>query len=474
MSKNIKTILEITKTHIKLVQTEGGQKGSIITRFIVEKIPSNRDEDIPKKLQGLIKKSNVKLSGINLVIPRNLLTLRNVSFPSHDAIELKEMINLQSERFIPHSKEDVIIDYLIIDKDVSGYSKVLLAVAHKDVINRYLKITEGVFPKPSIVTLSSQGISSLYSAYQKNINNVEDETSVLADIDTTATDICFYNKRLVFSRSIPFGIKDVTSENSKNFIQQFSLTLSTFKKEAPDQKISKIILFYFGPIKEFAEKLEKEFSIPVEIVDPHKIVPLEEGLALPEAIATEECSGSVVLGFGSSENDRFINLLPQIVHEEKEKRIKYKKLISLGVVLVLAISSLTMSVFTKVHKKEQYIKILENSLKETSPDVKHVQEMNKKLQLVKESLNLQVLTVDILTELYKVIPENMSLDILEMDGQGNLFLEGLALNMSDVVSFQKELTKSNYFSTAEIKYATKKKTKGKEVTDFKISCRMAK
>jgi len=85
-----------------------------------------------------------------------------------------------------------------------------------------------------------------------------------------------------------------------------------------------------------------------------------------------------------------------------------------------------------------------------------------------------VLTVEILTELYKAIPEKMSLDTLEMDGQGNLFLEGLALNMSDVVTFQKQLTKSNYFSNAEIKYATKKKKKGRQITDFKISCRMAK
>jgi len=473
MAKKIKIILEITATHIKLLQANDEEKKSIITGFIIEKILSNRDQDIPKKLQEAIKKSNIKPSSLNLIIPRNLVTLRNVSFPSQDTMELKEMINLQAERFIPHPKEDVIIDYLITDKDPSGYSRVLLAIAHKDVVNRYLKIAEGVLPKPQIVSLSSQGICNLYSIYERN-NKPEEGMSVLVDIDTTSTDICFYHKKLVFSRSIPFGIKDVNTENSENFIQQFNLTLATFKKERPEQQISKIALFYFGPIEGFAERLEKELSLPVEIIDPHKVVSLEKGLALPEGIVTEACSSSVALGFTAATKGKLIDLLPLGVHEEKKKHIKYKRLISLGIVLILALSSIMMGVFTKMHKKEQYIRILEGSLNQAAPDVKYVQEMTKKLQLVKERLNPKVLTIDILTELYKAIPEKMSLDTLEMDEGGNLFLEGIALAMSDVVVFQKSLTRSRYFSKVEIKYATKKKKKGKQVTDFKISCRMAK
>jgi len=473
MAKKFKTILEITNTHIKLLQTKEEQKGSIIT-FIIEDISSPRDEDISKKLQDLVKNLNIKQSSLNVVIPRNLITLRNVSFPSHNPNEIKEMIDLQSARFIPHSKEDVIIDYLILDKDPSGYSRVLLTIAHKDVIKRYLKIIGGSLSRPEIVSLSSQGVCSLYSMYQKKTNKTEEGIILLVDIDATTTDVCFYNKKLVFSRSISFGIKDFTGENLDNLIREFHLTLSTFKKETQSQEISKIILFSSGGIEAFSDRLKSEFSIPLEIINSSSIVSMEKGLSLPDQVLQHKCSDSVVLGFSANKHPRFIDLLPRGVHEEKEKYLKYKKLISLGILLVLAVTSIATGVFTRMHKKEQYIRRLEDSLKRTSPDVTYVNEMTKKLQLVKERLNPEILTIDILTELYKTMPENMSLSALEMDEGRNLLLEGLALAMSDVVDFQKRLTRSNYFSKVEIKYATKKKTKGRQVTDFKIACRMAK
>ncbi|MFH0911158.1 MAG: hypothetical protein V1918_06625, partial [Planctomycetota bacterium] len=100
------------------------------------------------------------------IIPRNLITLRNVAFPSHDPLEISKMVELQATRQTPYSRGDIIIKHSIIEKDPSGYSKVLLAIAHKDVINRYLKIIDKTAITPSLFTLSSQGVCSYYEAYQ--------------------------------------------------------------------------------------------------------------------------------------------------------------------------------------------------------------------------------------------------------------------------------------------------------------------
>ena len=476
MAKKVITVLEITQTHIKLAQAKEESGSNVISKFFIENISSDTDEAISKTLSDLIKKSNIKPTNLIVVIPRNLVTIRNVNLPSQDPVEIEKMVGLQAAKQIPYSKEDIIIDHLIIGKDSSGYSKILMVIAHKDAINRYLKITAGIQAKPSTFVLSSQGVFNWYQLYQNKTKGSNQDTIVLMDIDTTNTGICFvYNNQLIFSRSISFGIRDLDSGNLEDLLRQIHLTLSTYKKEKIGQEISKIVLTpSSGDIKNLAKRLEAEFSISTEVLDSQIIISGEKELSLPNQIVQCEASSSVILGFAIGRKEKLIDLLPPEVYKKQERQIKRKELVFLGILLVLVIISIMSAVFVKMYKKEQYIKLLKTSLKQTNPKAKNISQTIKKLELIKQRLNPKISSIDILYELYNLMPENISLTIFALDEQGNFSLQGVALVMSDVFTFQGLLDKSGYFSNVEVKYASKRRTRKAELTDFRIICQITK
>jgi len=477
MAKNIITVLEITETHIKLVQArEESQDNIKITKFLIENIPSGTDEDISKKLSNLIKKSNIKPTNLIIIIPRNLVTIRNVGLPSQDPAEIEQMVELQATRQIPYSREDIVIDNLIIGKDSSGYSKALLVIVHKDVIKRYLKIIDGIAARPALFTLSSQGVCNCYQVYQNKTKGIDQKTTVLMDIDTVNTDICFFdNKQLIFSRSISFGIREFDGENVENFLREVHLTLSTYRKEKIGQEISKIVLTPSSEyIKNLAKRLESDFSIPTEVLDPSIIVSRKKRLSLPDQIVKCEVSGSAILGFAVEKKGKIIDLLPSEIHKEQERGVKKKEFVFLGILLILTIVSVMSVIFTKIHKKEQYIKSLEASLKQTNPEAKNIAQTIKKLELIKQRLSPKVSSIDILYELYNILPENMAISVFGLDDQGNLSLQGVALAMSDVYNFQDLLIKSVYFGNVEVKYASTRRTRKGELVDFRITSKITK
>ena len=474
MAKKNLTILEITQTHIKLAEFKEEPKKRILTKFIIENISSSKDEDISKALSGLIKINNIKPTNLITVIPRNQITFRNVKLPSQASTEIKKMIEFQASQELPYQKEDLIIDYLIVGKDSSGFSRVLLAIVHRDVVNRYLKIVESLKLKPNSFILSSQGISKWFKVYQEQAEQAQQKIAILMDIDTNTTDLCFFSgNQLLFSRSISFGIRDLKDKNPDNLLKQIHLTIAAYKKEKLADDVSKIILMpYSDNIQDLAKVLENKFLVPTEVIDPQIIISKENKVSLPIQVAKSEVSSSVIFGIAASEKGGFIDLLPQEVHRKQKIQIRNKELISLGVILVLAIISIVLTMFIKIHKKEQYIKTLKSSLIRIDSEARETVQMIKKLDLIKQRQNPKFSTIDIIYELYNLLPENMSLSILELDEQGYLFLEGVALVMSDVFSFQGRLDKTIYFSNVKVKNTSSRRTRKGELIDFNIVCQL--
>ena len=59
---------------------------------------------------------------------------------------------------------------------------------------------------------------------------------------------------------------------------------------------------------------------------------------------------------------------------------------------------------------------------------------------------------------------------ISFNGKDYLVLRGVSNNMPAVFTFVSALEESEYFQNVKTKYATQRKAKGREVTDFEISC----
>jgi len=474
MEKSLTTVLEITQTHIKLVQAKTISSRKIITAIQLKAISETTDESVAKTIKEIISASKIKLENLICVIPRSSTIVRNLRLPSQDPIEIEDMLDLQIKQQIPYSKEDIISDYLIIKKDVKGYSDVLLVTAHKSVIERYVKMLNLAGLDPDIFSLSSLGISNWYGFYQTGIDKSVGEVVLLINIDSSASDLCFCCLgNLIFSRSVSFGLDDLNSEKISGFIEQIHLTLASYRKEKDNPEVSKVILVsQSDKLTDLSQRLKSELSLAVEIINPLDNLPKDKGLLQLMPASIENISLTAMLGLALRGNESQLNLLPEDIYQKQKARSFKKEFMRSLTLFVLVAILVSLSVALNIYKKQRYLKQIKAAIEEIDPSVKMAERAAKKLTLIKQRLSRTTTSIDIIYELYNTLPAQMSLNVFSLDENDNVTVQGVSNQMSDVFSFQSSLEKSKYFKNVEVKYASKRRTKDAEITDFSITCQV--
>ncbi len=476
MSKGFNVAVEITETHIKLIQARMNQRGAEISVLKVEELKSYDDESISKALKQILSENKSLSSNVFCVVPRKFAILRTLSLPSQDPVEIRKMVDLQTTKQIPYSKDEVVFDYTVVGKDSSGYSKVVLVIVHQDVISRYLSIFKKAAVELEGIALGSQGICNWYSLSCKKENRGTKESFVLMDIDTSNTDICFYSDgNLISSRAVTFGSRELDKNKLDDFLRQVHLTIAAYKKEKNSQPVSQVKLFSNSEsIKDIARRLEEELSMSVEMLEVFTGRIQEKKLTAPAMSKSGDVSFAAILGQVFQASGKQLSFLPFSLTAAKQSRVIRKELITCGLLFVACIAFVILTVFIKLNKDEQRLKYLDDSIAQTTPQAKKLEEAIKRLELVKQRLNPDVSSIDIIYDLYDLLPEGMGINIFNLDEFDNLTLQGISLAMSDVFKFQSLLEKSDNFLNVEVKYASKRRIRDGEITDFRISCQVGK
>lgn len=466
MAKKTITALEITEDYLKLAQAEETSQGVIVTDLALKKIAGKKEGEIGRELSILIHENKIKVQNLIVSIPRQLLTIRTLRFPSVNKEELSSMVKLQAAKQIPYAPEDIITDFKILEVEPSGFSKVLLAIAHKDVVGRYLNILEAAALKARQLVISSEALAAWFS----NLKNMPDPAAVL-DVDTLNSNLIIAHQgQLVFSRSIAFNAQEQNEISVGNFLEEIKNSFATYQKEKLGPNISKIILTgasnYF---LSWVERLKNELALEVEIQEPQKYIQMEEGLEVPSGGKDKSVSLVNIFGLLLIEPELSINLLPLSVRQEQESRVRKKTSLFSIIFLIFIFGALISLILLKIFQKENYLNRLDFELKKISPQAQEIQQMNKRLEFIEDRLNKQGTSIDILYELYKLIPDDISLNIFNLEEKGAVTLQGTSVSMSGVFNLVNILEKSPFLQNVEVKYTSKRVVKNKEITDFQIT-----
>jgi Tfp pilus assembly protein, ATPase PilM len=100
------------------------------------------EDDIAAMIAKIIKDLKIKNPYIVAVIPLHLAITKNLEIPSLDAQEIREIIDLQSGRQTPYSREEIIVDYINIGTYRQSYTKILLVIVTRSAIKRQVTIIE--------------------------------------------------------------------------------------------------------------------------------------------------------------------------------------------------------------------------------------------------------------------------------------------------------------------------------------------
>jgi len=467
------TTIEISEFHIKLLQVlrQGGRIR--LVRHQAKQIADSSFEGIVNLLSSMVD-DKVRESHIIGIIPRSQSMVRYFSLPSHSGQELSKMISLQIGNQTPYAKEDIVFDHSLISKNPDGYSKVLAAIVHKEVTQKYLDVFKKCQLTLNSLTLSSSSIVNGFYHWQKAVKKENIALLMVINVDTSDSEICFcFDGKLLFSRNIHFGAKDLGGDFQNDFVREVSLTLESYRKENLGSLPSRVVLISsFHESIFLKEKIFEEIRIPVDIIDLYRVFPKMKDCFIPILSEGDYFSSSSSLGAVFRGPQKPFDLLPK--KENETRKIKAQQVMWLQLIgLFFVAGCLIVAAFSfNLYQEKIVSKKLEMQHQQLRPRVEEVRTKKNRIADIKNYLVSVPSMVDIIHRLYRLTPENVSYRSLSIDENDNLTIQGISEKRVDVNEFQKNLIGSPLFKDVNLKYATQRRVFEGEITDFKITCQI--
>jgi len=435
-------------------------------------IAGKSEEEIAEEIKKAFSDLKIKNSYILNIIPLHLTITKNLEIPSLNALEIKEIVDLQSGRQTAYSREEIIVDYINIGVYRQSYTKILLIIIARDAVKRQFSIMAKAGFNIQDMVFAPEGMAEVCSEkLQKELKNVP---VGIIHVDTNYTDFIVVLRGVpVFTRSIPIGIKHLTAEKGKTetkFIEELKSSLETYQSEDIDAAVQSLMLTgVIEQVKDLKTMLTATIQIPIQVLPYFECLPIDVK-AIPVAAITQNISFFNITSVFLTGKSLKVSLIPE---EVKLKRIfeeRTKQLIRMTVNAMIILILVGSFFISKAYFEGTYFKKLKD-YNETIQDEARVLERNmERIRIIKHYLKSRGYSLQVLTAIYEVIPNNIMLTNIKMDTQRNLNIKGTGRAMSNVFSFVSALESSNFFSNVKTNYTTNRKQGGQDWADFGISC----
>jgi len=468
--------IDLAGNNLKLVHIRVSPIKSEVVKILHQNISGLNDDNISELLETFFVQLKLKSLEIVSVIPSHLVITKNIEVPSTDHREIREIINLQAGRHTPYSREEIIVDCIEIGTYKHNYTKILLVIVARSAIKRQIDILNKAGLRSEKVFLSPEGIAWSISNILKLAT--EELPVAVAHIDEGLTDfsIVFKNK-VIFIRSVPIGTQHLATERERyqiRFGEEIKRSLEAYHSEDIEKNPHMLVLT--GAVEELkylGSVLESILNLPVKVMPYFNSLVASDEASKTASTATRLSFLNVIAPL-LAWSQLQVNLVPEEIKLKKIVEERGRNLIKTGI-LILILFVLLFSVFvSKVYFKTAYLNKLNKKYETLNQEVQELQKDFNKSAQIKNYLANRGYSLEVLAELYSIIPADLELNDIRFDEQGKFTIRGVAESMSIVFSFVENMEKSKYFKEVRTKYTTKRKEVSGDVTDFEIGCLLKK
>ena len=200
---------------LKLAEFEINEAGGLrLDNFAIKPLglegtqEATREKLILSTLQSLIVEKGLKAKSVNVCAPGFHGFSKFVKLPPVDAGKVDQIIQYEAQQNVPFPLAEVVWDYQILGSAPSGELEVLLVAIKSDIV-------EGLFRVAAEAKLNLElcdaSPAALCNAFRYNYGELEDCTMLL-DIGAKTSNLLFFEKGKVFSRSINLGANAITQD----------------------------------------------------------------------------------------------------------------------------------------------------------------------------------------------------------------------------------------------------------------------
>ncbi|HEX7576921.1 MAG TPA: type IV pilus assembly protein PilM [Verrucomicrobiae bacterium] len=346
---------------LKLAEFETNEAGGLrLKTFSIKPLgaegsqEATREKAILKALQETLAEKGIKAKDVNVCAPGFHVFSKFVKLPPVDANKVTQIIQYEAQQNVPFPLAEVVWDYQILGSAPSGELEVLLVAVKSDVVEGLFRVAAQAKLRLQLCDASP---AALCNAFRYNYGDLEDCTMLL-DIGAKTSNLLFFEKGKVFSRSINLGANAITQDFATEAKLKFevaeqikiaegfvSLGGAYEEPESPNQaaiakiarqfmtklhiQVNQTMQFYRGqqggsaPQRVFlsggaslmpytAQFFAEKLNVPVEYFNPFRNVQIDPAVNLEELARVAHSLGEVVgLGLRNLANCPVeMNLMP--------------------------------------------------------------------------------------------------------------------------------------------------------------------
>jgi type IV pilus assembly protein PilM len=214
---NLKSFLAIDfgAGSLKLAEFEVNESGGLrLKTFVIKPLgaegsaEATREATILKALQEALVEKGIKSKNVNVCAPGFHVFSKFVKLPPVDATKVTQIIQYEAQQNVPFPLAEVVWDYQIMGSASGGELEVLLVAIKSDVVEGLFRVAA---QSKLRLNLCDASPAALCNAFRFNYGDLEDCTMLL-DIGAKTSNLLFFEKGKVFSRSINLGANAITHD----------------------------------------------------------------------------------------------------------------------------------------------------------------------------------------------------------------------------------------------------------------------
>ncbi len=448
-----------------------------VTQLFLHETAGLSDSEIIKLISSSLSTLETKAERVITIVPSDSIITKNIEIPSVEPKEIKDIIDLQASRHTPYSREEVAVGYIHIGTYRQNYSKILLIIAARNIMERHCTLLEKTALKLEKILLVPE---SLGRVANKIFKIADDNLPViLLHVDQMNSDfIIIFKNKAVFIRSIPLGAQQLSGgsddRNRTRFTEEVKKSLEAYQNEDIEKMpYTAVLTGAIQDLKQLEQPLNDALQLPVRIIPYFNYLDLSSD-AQRLMLQTKDVSFFGLIASLITGKDAQVDLIPERVGLRKSLEKRTAELIRTGItVLVLLI--LIISIFaSKIYFQDAYLNKISEQHEVLSKEVSELENDFTKISLIKDFLSNAGYPLEIIAQIYEQIPMELELNYIKFDEQGRLTLRGTAESRSAIYGFVERLEKAKYFSDIKTKYATTRREGLKDFSDFEIAGSLSK
>jgi Tfp pilus assembly PilM family ATPase len=466
------TLLALDGQWLKVLHTEGPPRARTITKLLVCPVQGAGAEEVRQRLAQACQTEELVPTDVLAANPTHLCTIRIFSLPSTDHKEIRDIVTLQAEKHTPYARDEILTDFKVIERERTGYSRVMLVIAHQDVVHRPIRLVESSGWVLDRLGCEMEGLVSWFLQLKKAAGGKPSAgLSMVVDVDgSTTTLVVIQRGQPLFQRSLATGLEQLEADPAgagDRLLSELQRSIEALETEST-AKLQEVVVT--GPIERLEDlkgRLERGLDLPVSLVSPWQGWELSDGAraTLPRL---PDVSFAGLLGLTADAGT--VDLTPPATKLRQAFEARAKTLVLLGCQFVGALILLSLLFIGRAQKEERYYAALRKVHAESAAQAGTVEASLQHLVFIEDRLRRQGQLLHAVDTLALLSPEDITWRTLAFTQSEAIVLSGTAEALPRVYEFSGAVTNSDMFGEAEPRRVTKRTEGERDVTDFELRC----